>query len=127
MELGCRYWVPVIFKTDTLEYTSIERVYSIYSGQNRGAAGLAAFIQVMNMVSFLKWLVKQKERDDPIGDLSRDFIEDKRTMFPDMPRLSGYPSLRRRMIHLGCCDNAMLALERAWNEYARLVGKEHIK
>nr|VFK23057.1 MAG: YozE SAM-like fold [Candidatus Kentron sp. LPFa] len=64
-------------------------------------------------ISFLEWLDEQSDRDDPIGDLSKDVKRDKRS--------SNVPNDKDSWIeHLklaGACLDVIEALEEAWDEY----------
>ncbi|NJC44494.1 UNVERIFIED_ORG: uncharacterized protein YozE (UPF0346 family) [Xanthomonas campestris] len=62
---------------------------------------------------FYRWLLLQKDRDDPVGDLAADVHRD--STFPMASR-----SLRKIRSHLssrGACDEALQALEEAWSEF----------
>jgi uncharacterized protein YozE (UPF0346 family) len=64
---------------------------------------------------FHRWLEKQAERNDHIGDLARDVISDRE--FPveenSLPKLRGY------LYECGAIFEAMTALETAWGEFSR--------
>lgn len=62
---------------------------------------------------FYRWLVKQQERDDPIGDLSNDVQRDKG--FPIAT--SSIKQLKNRLIWQLACDEAIQALEEAHIEF----------
>lgn len=62
---------------------------------------------------FYRWLLKQQNRNDPIGDLAKDVLSDK--SFP-----AGISSLREQKEHLikqSACDEAIQALEEAYAEF----------
>lgn len=65
------------------------------------------------MKTFRGWLLNQRHRHDPVGDLARDLREDREF------RGRTVDSLRERMYEMGACDGAMVALERAAGEYSR--------
>jgi uncharacterized protein YozE (UPF0346 family) len=62
---------------------------------------------------FYRWLVKQQDRDDPIGDLSKDVQRD--TKFP--LETSSIEKLRNHLIARLACDEAIQALEEAHKEF----------
>lgn len=62
---------------------------------------------------FYRWLVKQQDRDDPIGDLSKDVRRDNG--FP--LESSSLEILRNRLIGKSACDEAIQALEEAHKEF----------
>ena len=67
--------------------------------------------------SFGVWLRAQRYRDDPVGDIARDVIEDAK-----FSRRSG---MARQVDYLewhGACDGAIKALKAAWAEYVRIGG-----
>jgi uncharacterized protein YozE (UPF0346 family) len=62
---------------------------------------------------FYRWLVKQKDRSDPIGDLSNDVQRDK-----GFPReSSSLEKIRGYFINQFACDEAIQALEEAYEEF----------
>ena len=63
--------------------------------------------------TFLGWLRRQAKRDDPIGDLAKDTIEDRRR-----PRGLTPESLYNRMVDVGACEQAFQALVDARREFA---------
>ena len=65
--------------------------------------------------TFTDWLLQQADRDDPVGDLSRDVARD-----PDWPGSSR--SLSRLLVYLhnrGACEGAIAVLRAAWREWQR--------
>jgi hypothetical protein len=63
--------------------------------------------------SFHRWLMGQRRRPDPIGDLARDAALDPK--WPCRSRtLQGF---QHHLEHMGACDGAELALEDAWSEW----------
>lgn len=69
-------------------------------------------------MKFSDWLRAQADRDDPVGDLARDFVTDRRR------RAVGVRGLSVRLYELGACDGAHRALLRAEGEFdlARVRG-----
>ncbi len=63
--------------------------------------------------TFYRWLVKQQDRDDPIGDLSNDAQRDKE--FP--LETSSLEKLRNHLIARLACNEAVQALEEAHKEF----------
>jgi hypothetical protein len=75
-------------------------------------------VAVNTRPSFFKWLRAQVDRDDPIGDLARDYVEDKCS-----PRRGGYPALASHIRHAHHRDTDSLVLQaaaRANAEWSRL-------
>lgn len=68
--------------------------------------------------NFHEWLIKQRGRQDPVGDLARDMMAD-----PEWP--SDAHTLRGldNYLHFRwACEGAHQALKRAWNEWLRDTG-----
>ncbi len=63
--------------------------------------------------AFYRWLLKQDNRDDPIGDLSRDARGDR--TFP--VEITSLEKLRTHLISNSACSEAIQALEEAYNEF----------
>jgi hypothetical protein len=83
--------------------------------------------EVMSKPTFTAWLLRQRKRDDPIGDLARDFKSDRdnthrRAAEPKLPHQITPASLRSYLTHRGACDGAQDALLSAAREY-RLYNK----
>lgn len=72
----------------------------------------------INSKGFVKWVIKQRDRNDPIGDLAKDVMQDIRTK---ERRGDAYPTthkqLRQHLIDSNACDGALRAFEEAWEEY----------
>ena len=64
-------------------------------------------------IPFYRWLLKQQDRDDPIGDLAKDIQRDK--SFPI--RTSSLQKLKDHLITKSPCDEAIQALEEAHAEF----------
>jgi hypothetical protein len=67
-------------------------------------------------ITFERWLLRQRKRDDPIGDLANDFQAAKIMR----------PSTRQKcdIAHLdkwGACDDAYKTLKRAKKEYEKFI------
>jgi uncharacterized protein YozE (UPF0346 family) len=67
---------------------------------------------------FVKWVTKQRDRNDPIGDLAKDVVQDIREKeshghaYP-----TTYKQLREHLINSNACDGALRAFDEAWDEY----------
>ena len=62
---------------------------------------------------FTDWLSEQRDRDDPIGDLARDMLDD--SYWPSTcESLSG---LLTYLAHRGACEGAIRALTQAWGRF----------
>lgn len=67
-------------------------------------------------ISFTEWLTKQKNRDTPLGDLSKDMLTD--TRWPLSENLEGYEN------HLYSMRASWIAIEtlkKAWKSYKRYI------
>lgn len=62
---------------------------------------------------FYRWLLKQKDRNDPIGDLANDMISDKSFPFDS----NSHERIRKYLIFKGACDEAIQALTESFNEF----------
>jgi hypothetical protein len=71
------------------------------------------------MITFRQWLIQQKGRNDPVGDVARDFIDDECAK-----RLRSPKSIQRHIeLAHDACPAALEALQRAIREYkAKVVG-----
>ena len=75
----------------------------------------------MAKLTFRQWLKQQRYRDDPIGDLARDFLADKRCKW-----LRSVKSIRRHILfshNVG--PTIAMALAQAIHEYVELVSSEN--
>ena len=77
--------------------------------------------------SFYEWLLKQKKRDNPIGDLANDAERD--TTFPqegcDLLHCETYlERMHLRLLVAGACEEAHSALDEAWDEYTHKKQRE---
>ena len=70
-------------------------------------------IQKKKNGKFYIWLKKQKERDDPIGDLAKDALEDE--SFPI--ETDSLKRIRTHLFNIHACDEAIQALSEAFDEY----------
>jgi uncharacterized protein YozE (UPF0346 family) len=69
---------------------------------------------VASGANFYQWLVANSERQDPVGDIARDAMEDT-----DFPREAGmYEEVRIWLEGHGACNAKLDALVDAWREYA---------
>ncbi|MGY0633623.1 YozE family protein [Luteimonas sp. A478] len=63
--------------------------------------------------SFYSWLLKQRDRDDPVGDLSSDVACDRN--FPSSSQ--SLDNLERHIAVKGACEEALTALREAFSEF----------
>ena len=63
-------------------------------------------------MNFITWLIKQKARNDSIGDLSRDYLNDK-----NKDLITGYKSFQMYLQYHHACDSTVGALTKAYREY----------
>ncbi|HXH09535.1 MAG TPA: YozE family protein [Alphaproteobacteria bacterium] len=69
--------------------------------------------------TFCRWLRAQRRRQDAIGDLARDASRD-----PQWGRRARtLRSAERYLVDSGACTRAILALRRAWAEYAAITAR----
>jgi hypothetical protein len=66
------------------------------------------------MTGFYAWLRKQRNRDDPVGDLACDAMRDK-----DFPKAER--AVRAHLLKCGACPEAFTALKDALKEYRQQV------
>lgn len=64
---------------------------------------------------FYRWLKKQKDRDDPIGDLANDALSDK--FFPT--ETDSLEVIKTHLIVKRPCDEAIQALDEAFDEFKK--------
>ncbi len=69
--------------------------------------------------TFTGWLLRQRDRGDPVGDLARDALEDR--TWPVLAE--DHAAFHQHLVLLGAMDLAMEALDRAWDEYEGLLPK----
>ncbi len=69
--------------------------------------------------TFTGWLLRQRDRGDPVGDLARDALEDR--TWPVLAE--DHAAFHQHLLLLGAMDLAMEALDRAWDEYEGLLPK----
>ena len=65
-------------------------------------------------MNFIDWLKSQKYRGDEIGDLATDCNAD---INESNIKLTSYNDLKKRMISLKACPEAMKSLKIAYKEY----------
>lgn len=65
-------------------------------------------------MTFYNFLENQIDRDDPVGDLARDAMYDKR-----FPHIETEGALLSHLRIMGACDGALDAASEAWKEYER--------
>jgi len=64
-------------------------------------------------LGFYGWLKKQRKRDDPIGDIARDAMEDR-----DFPRRAKSLTVYVDYLEdINACGDAISALHTCWQEY----------
>lgn len=64
-------------------------------------------------MTFHGWLMRNRWREDPIGDLARDARHDAR-----WPRRGSQPeAFKAYLVRRGACSAALRALRCAWTEY----------
>ena len=66
-----------------------------------------------NTISFTTWLAKQKNRDSPLGDLSRDMLEDK-----TWPSHDDFESYENYLYSRRAGWQGIEALKNAWKRYS---------
>ena len=70
-------------------------------------------------MTFKIWLMVQKKRDDPVGNLARNMLQDK-----TWPPTQDMVKLRQHMVKLGSKDDALSALDQAYSEYQKQGNKQ---
>ena len=68
-------------------------------------------------MTFRKWLYQQCNRDDPVGDLARDFCDDH-----NKPKgLLTLNKFESYLINVDACEDAIDTLHREWAEYECVI------
>ena len=70
-----------------------------------------------NNQSFHAWLTRQNARDDPVGDLARDFCQDLQQTRLLPLRISSPTTMVTYLTSRGACDDAILAARNAGIEW----------
>jgi uncharacterized protein YozE (UPF0346 family) len=65
-------------------------------------------------MTFNALLMLQMKRDDPVGDLTRDVLQDW-----TWPSTQDMRKLRQYIVKRGAIENALVALDRAYSEYQK--------
>jgi hypothetical protein len=68
----------------------------------------------VEILSFKDWIARYENEDSPIGDLARDMARDKR--LPEE-----YKDLRKHMVRMGACEEALQAATAANKRYLSYV------
>jgi uncharacterized protein YozE (UPF0346 family) len=64
--------------------------------------------------SFRDWLIRQAHRDDPVGDIARDMLDD-----PEWPASDGILAEHRDYLtSVNASPVALNALQQAWDEWS---------
>lgn len=59
-----------------------------------------------------EYILKQAEREGPVGDFARDVVTDK-----SFPKTASYRAVSTYLINCSACDGAMVAFEKIWEEF----------
>jgi uncharacterized protein YozE (UPF0346 family) len=70
-------------------------------------------------MTFKAWLMLQKKREDPVGDLARDVLADR-----TWPPTQDMVKLRQYIVKRGSVENAVSTLDRAYAEYQKKGNKQ---
>ena len=65
-------------------------------------------------MTFKAWLTLQKKRDDHVGDVARDVLQDR-----TWPLTQDTVKLRQYMVKKGSVEKSLLALDQAYSEYQK--------
>lgn len=68
------------------------------------------------MMTFTNWLLEQKGRDDPVGDLARDFQRDL-NLKSDTSVHTNFLFSKTYLIRHNACDGALEAYDQAKKEW----------
>jgi hypothetical protein len=63
--------------------------------------------------TFMEWLVRQAYRDDAVGDIARDLMEDPQTLW-GVEKLADF---RAYLMSFNASQQALAALDQAWREW----------
>jgi hypothetical protein len=73
-------------------------------------------------MDFTKWLPLQAERNDPVGDVARDYVAD------DCVQAVTQCGIHRHMAtHHDADEAALEALDRAWDEYCQVADRWELR
>jgi hypothetical protein len=78
------------------------------------------------MSAFGTFLKKQRHRDDPVGDLARDFLQDLSMCHIRPSTFLTSMKLRKRLTKMGACPDALEALDRANSEWTAFKMKQKL-
>ena len=72
-------------------------------------------------VGFPDWLNEQRQRDNSIGDLARDFVQDAehRNYFTSSASYQNPDLWHSYLFHSGACPEAHVALDKAWRNTSK--------
>ena len=71
-------------------------------------------------MEFIQWLKKQVDRNDSIGDLARELMDDRRAR-----RFKSYARFRTYLEEKDACDGAIYACEDAYKEFNENYGSDN--
>jgi uncharacterized protein YozE (UPF0346 family) len=94
-------------------YKKANERFLIANSRPKSAKNLFSDITKKKAGRFYHWLKKQKERDDPIGDLANDALRDK--SFPMETNSSKV--IKNYLLFKEACDEAIQALAEAYEEF----------
>jgi len=94
-------------------FKKANRAFLKNNSRPKDAVNLFSDIPKKRYGRFYHWLKKQKDRDDPIGDLANDVLTD--SSFP--LETDSYKIIKNHLIFKRACDEAIQALKEAYDEY----------
>jgi uncharacterized protein YozE (UPF0346 family) len=94
-------------------YKKANKKFLKYNLRPSNSENLFSDIPPQKKGNFYNWLKKQKDRDDPIGDLANDSLSDK--SFPT--ESDSLEKIKTHLIVKNACDEAIQALKEAFDEF----------
>lgn len=93
--------------------TKASKVFLKYNTRPKDAVNLFSDAPKKKYGKFYCWLKKQIDREDPIGDLAHDALEDKSFPF----ETDSYKIIKNHLLFKQACFEAIQALKEAFDEY----------
>lgn len=89
------------------------KVFLKFNTRPKDTVNLFSAVPKKKYGKFYRWLKKQKDREDPIGDLAKDALEDNSFPFGT----DSHKIVKCHLISKQACSEAIQALKEAFDEY----------
>lgn len=104
-------------------YKKANKRFLVSNSRPKNPENLFSDLPIKKYGRFYRWLKKQKERDDPIGDLANDVLRDD--SFPI--ETNSFKLIKRHLIFKRACDEAIQAFDEAFDEFrTRITNRSSI-